>query len=62
MGYVRRCPFCEKVIAASTTQVDEYRAFMVLHLTKCHAAPATMTYEAAVAMAEQMDVAESEKS
>jgi hypothetical protein len=35
---------------------------MVLHLTKCRDAPPTMTYEAAVALAEQMDVAESEKS
>ncbi len=62
MAYVRRCPFCDKVLAASTTQVDEYRAFMVLHLTKCKEAPATMTYEAAVALAEQMDVAEPDKS
>lgn len=62
MGYVRRCPFCEKVIAASTNQVEEYRAYMVLHLTKCREAPPALTYEAAVALAEQMDVTLSETS
>lgn len=58
MGYVRRCPFCEKVIAASTNEAEEYRAFMVLHLTKCREAPATMTYEAAVELAGRMSVDE----
>lgn len=61
MGYVRRCPFCDKVIAASTNQAEEYRAFMVLHLTKCKEAPASMTYEAAVELAQRMSVDELEK-
>ena len=46
--------FCEKVIAASTDQLEEYRVFMVLHLTKCKQAPATMTYAAAVEFTESM--------
>ena len=54
MGYARRCPFCEKVIAASTDQLEEYRAFMVLHLMKCGDAPATMTYAAAVELTASM--------
>jgi hypothetical protein len=52
MGYARRCPFCEKVIAASTDQLDEYRVFVVLHLMKCK--EATMTYAAAVEFTESM--------
>lgn len=58
MGYVRRCPFCAKVIAASTHRMEDYRAFMVLHLMKCGEAPDTMTYGSAVELAEQMDVEE----
>lgn len=54
MGYARRCPYCEKVIAASTDQLEEYRVFMVLHVMKCKQAPATMTYSQAVEVTESM--------